>query len=281
MGAAEKGEGLAGRNGITRRKKTTFGLIYQVCRFVFAKTCQYGYFYPLMFTNLPLRMNKQLFLLALLAGICAGVLPAQTRFGFRAGVQLADVGYSGAQDPLYYIGILHSQTNPWFTFFAGGLAERDLTRNLTLSAELQLSGRGYSIKLQDGQQTTESKARAWYAQLPLVCNFRWNGLFAGAGPYLGIGLGGKYKSTFYDAVKNYTQEMDGAIRFGNSDTSFFRPLDVGLYAQLGYSFRNVRLILSYQLGLNNIVPKFYIDTDEHARHSCVGVSAAYILGEGE
>ncbi len=227
-------------------------------------------------------MKKSIFLLALAAWLFSVAAAAQTRFGFRGGVQLADAGYTGSADPFIYYTILTKETNPWFTFFAGGLAERDITKNLTLSAELQVTGRGYSTTLEDTfGNTNSSKTRLWYVQVPLACNVRWNGFFAGAGPYLGVGLGGKQTRSSYDAVKNVTFDYHYKVKFGNEEQHFFRPLDVGVYAQLGYSFRNVRLILSYQLGLNNIIPKYYVDTDEHARHSSLGASVAYILGEGE
>ena len=219
-----------------------------------------------------------IFLLCMLAG--AG--QAQTRFGFRAGLQLTDMAYTGRLDPFYYTAILQSKSKPWFNFIAGAIAEREINKYLTINAELHINGRGYNLEPQDSfSDFTTYHAHMWYVQAPLTCNFRWNGFFAGAGPYLGFGLGGKLKSTLYDPVDNTTQRFVYAVKFGNEQAYHFRRPDAGLYAQAGYGWRNVRFILSFQWGLNNIIPDAYRFDNLNARHTAVGVSAAYFLGAHE
>lgn len=215
--------------------------------------------------------------------VCPAGLSAQVRYGLKAGVVLADMPFNDADQFFYHYVILQKGARPRMTFFAGGVAELDLRRNWTLSAELQLTGKGSLEQASDAFQNFEDyAARLWYVQLPVAGNFRWNGFFVGAGPYAGIGLAGKTKTTRTDPTANVTVVDKQTVTFGNDEDADFRRFDAGLYTQAGYSFRNFRLSLAGYFGLVNTIPEFYAVFDRRtARHQSISIAAAYYFGVGE
>lgn len=215
--------------------------------------------------------------------ICLGSLNAQMRYGLKAGVVLADMPIREPDVLGYNLVFLQKAAMPAFTFFAGGVAELDLKKNWTLSAELQFSGKGYRESTTDSTlDFTRYHAQLWHLQAPLALNFRWNGIFVGAGPYVGIGLAGRTKTTLEIQGNPTPLIFKERVRFGNTEDDYFRRFDGGLYAQAGYSFRNFRLCASAFFGLTNTVPDFYASIDQaKARHQSFSVGAAYYFGVGE
>lgn len=215
--------------------------------------------------------------------ICLGSLNAQMRYGLKAGVVLADMPFREPDALGYNLVFLQKAAMPTFTFFAGGVAEYDLQRNWTLSAELQFSGKGYRESTTDSTlDFTGYNAQLWHLQAPLAINFRWNGIFVGAGPYAGIGLAGRTKTTLEIQGNPAPLIFKERVRFGNTEDDYFRRFDGGLYAQAGYSFRNFRLCVAAFFGLTNTIPDFYASAAQaKARHQSFSVGAAYYFGVGE
>lgn len=203
---------------------------------------------------------------------------AQYRFGIKAGLQLANMHYQGTDNPYVYTVLQQTESDPHLSFAVGAILLYDLKKSLTLSAEIQLGGRGYRLEAQDSMQDFQSfDARLWYLQVPLACNFRWRGFTIGAGPYAAVGLGGKV-NTEYPNLQDYREN----VRFSNDESGHYRRMDAGLYSQVGYSFRNFRLMFSYQLGLTNAIPAFYSDSDGvSAKQRIMNLSAAYFFGVRE
>lgn len=215
--------------------------------------------------------------------ICLGSLHAQMRYGLKAGVVLADMPFREPDILVYNLVFLQKAAMPTLTFFAGGVAEYDLQRNWTLSAELQFSGKGYRESTTDSTlDFTGYNAQLWHLQAPLAINFRWNGIFVGAGPYAGIGLAGRTKTTLEIQGNPAPLIFKERVRFGNTEDDYFRRFDGGLYAQAGYSFRNFRLCVAAFFGLTNTIPDFYASAAQaKARHQSFSVGAAYYFGVGE
>lgn len=228
-------------------------------------------------------MKKMISLSAFFVVMLNGValLVAQPRFGVKAGLNMTNLQYSGREDPFEATAIFQKASDPRFFGFVGGLAELDLKKNFTLSGEIQVSSIGYHLK-NSGQSLdfTEYHARLWYVHIPVSINTRWNGFFAGAGPYLGVGIAGTQEQILTDSLKNVVFRNKTATAFGSSSDKHYQRIDFGVQAQAGYSFRNVRLIVSYNLGLTDVINKFY-SPDGNARWRILAVSAAYILGVGE
>lgn len=215
--------------------------------------------------------------------ICLGSLHAQMRYGLKAGVVLADMPFREPDVLAYNFVVLQKAAMPAFTFFAGGVAEYDLRRNWTLSAELQFSGKGYRESGADSiPDFTGYDAQLWHLQAPVALNFRWNGIFIGAGPYMGIGLAGRTKTTLNITTNPAPVITKERVRFGNTEDDYFRRFDGGLYAQAGYSFRNFRLCAAAFFGLTNTIPDFYASYYQaKARQQSFSVGAAYFFGISE
>lgn len=225
-----------------------------------------------------MRKHPVAFSLFLFLFLHAPTAQAQYRLGVKAGVQLSDMQYQGTSDIFFYSVVHQRKSTPKLSFAAGAVVLYDLKKNLTLSAEVQLGGRGYGAEAPDSLKDFRSfDAWLWYLQVPLTCNVRWQGFSFGAGPYMALGLSGKSRTIF-----EQSQEQSQTTRYGNNSSGDYRRLDAGLCVQVGYSFRNIQLSVSYQLGLTNSIPKYFTDVfDVSSKHRVVNVSAAYFFGVRE
>ena len=228
-------------------------------------------------------MMKQIATLLLILSVCLNTrLVAQARYGLKAGLSLVNVHYSGTDDPYFANAVYQKNSDPLPFFFVGGIAELDWQKNLTLSGELQVSGKGYSLFTPDvSSDYTNYKVRLWYVQVPLNINIRWNGFFGGLGPYAALVVAGSTKSDLRDPKTNTVILEDNFTpTFGNAGDKYYRRFEFGAQAQAGYSFRNVRVVLSYALGLTSVIPSAF-GSDATARNRMIGASAVYIFGVGE
>ena len=190
---------------------------------------------------------------------------AQVRFGVKAGLNLANIKFSGLEE-------LEPETSMLPTFMVGGQVEFDFAENLGLGVGLQLSGKGAKSKTEFLGETIESKVTPMYLQVPVMLQYRSSGFFAAVGPYAGFGLLGKSKA-------------DGAesenLNFGNSVDDDLSPLDFGAAIELGYEFGSLRATASYSLGLANALPKDAVEgTDIKAKHNVIGIALTYLFGGG-
>lgn len=207
------------------------------------------------------RKSSLLITLALFLGATA--LHAQARFGVKAGLNLANINFTGESAEA------NDFTKNLSTFQIGGLAEFDFTDNIGLGIGLQLQGRG--VKLEDSG--FESTLNPLYIQVPVSLHYRNGGFYAGVGPYAGFGVAGKAKVSFLG------QSESENIKFGNDEDSDLSPLDFGANLELGYEILGmIRLSAGYSLGLANITPKDLRTGDEGGKNRAITVSAALLFG---
>lgn len=212
---------------------------------------------------------------------------AQVRFGVKAGLNLASIAYSDD-----YIGLAESEfetdlsTGMVPAFHVGAQAEFDFGGPIGLSAGAQLSVKGGKLS-GDGTLlgvpfSFTSTASPMYLQVPVAVTFRKNGFYAGVGPYVGFGIGGKVKTEAEAAGQ--TDETSEDISFGSTEDDDFESLDFGAGIELGYEFNNIRVSASYSLGLANVAPKDVVDQgknqgiDISAKNNVIGISVAYMFG---
>jgi hypothetical protein len=233
-------------------------------------------------------MQKSLRLLAFLAcllAFCAS-LSAQTRFGVKAGINLAKLQYS--QD---YSDFFEDITGdklapkPIPTFTVGAHADIGLSRHLDLSLGLQLVGKGSKITYTNGifgfgtDQTDVTQA--YFFQIPLVLTYQTSGLHVGAGPFVGYALWGQRKSTTEAGGTKTVRTTQ--LEFGNESNDDASPLDYGLQVEAGYDLGPVRLSLVYNQGFANLFNKQFVDDaddldrDFRMRSVGLGLSATYIF----
>ncbi|MCC6414101.1 MAG: PorT family protein [Saprospiraceae bacterium] len=186
------------------------------------------------------------------------------RFGIKAGLNLANVAYD--PEPEEDFKMLP-------TFNVGGLAEFDFSENMGLGVGLQIAGKGAKLE----QSGAEIKFNPIYLQVPVNVFYRNNGFYAGVGPYIGFGLFGQYSFEFMGDKE--TED----IEFGNDLDDDFAPIDFGLGFEVGYHvIAPLRISVSYDLGLMNVVPQDYQDIDDGSiKNNVLGINLAWFFTDVE
>lgn len=214
-------------------------------------------------------------------------LSAQVRFGIKAGLNFANAPVSDDYKD-YFAATLGGEYDPQMivSWHLGGQAEFGLGGNFGLSAGLQLSGKGTRYEFTGDLIGTpfdaKVKEKPLYLQIPLALTFRQSGFYAGVGPYFGFGVGGELtvKATAQGQSDTDSQDME----FGSSDEDFYSSADMGIVLEAGYEIRRIRITASYQLGLNNVVPKDQVDAADEMgfsfkkKNTVIGLSVAYLFG---
>lgn len=107
---------------------------------------------------------------------------------------------------------------------------------------------------------SEVDVRLLYLNIPITAranfNFGDNSIFFQAGPYLGFGLSGTFKSEFEYSYNGFSEsgKFEGDIEWGSGDDDDYKRLDYGLVFGAGIEFGRITFGASYGLGLANIAP---------------------------
>ncbi len=174
---------------------------------------------------------------------------AQT-FGVKAGLNLAnmlskddDDTYSDdfKMNPGFHLGLAADFPITDFLSFEPGLLF--MTKGMRFNQDIL----GFSVK---------GKLNLYYIDIPLNMKATFKAgdnlkVFATAGPYIGLGLSGKAKSTTVYQGEKETHSED--IKWGgDEDEDDFKRLDFGLTFGAGVEIKAISIGLSYDLGLANI-----------------------------
>ncbi|WP_345951289.1 porin family protein [Mucilaginibacter sp. PAMB04274] len=187
---------------------------------------------------------------------------AQTRFNIQAGVNFSDVSIKG------------ERSNKANTATVSGLrvgvnAEVSLSRQFSIQPALFYSRKGY--QQEDGVFGSGGKAtiKADYIELPVTLIFKpellGRRLHLGAGPYLGYGIGGSWKSATSPVIGDIVVGNKGDVIFRNDSAEggnlesyvYGKSLDYGVSLLAAYEvFSGLIAQVNSQLGLANLVPEF-------------------------
>lgn len=121
--------------------------------------------------------------------------------------------------------------------------------NMFLEGGVTFQRKGCKYKTEVGSYTSKTTSNMFYVEIPVTYNYRINigdfGLIPQAGPYVGIGVGGKSKHTS-DIPMDVTDGTKTDV-FGDNGA---KRLDFGLRLGAGLAFTdNMKLTLGYDLGL--------------------------------
>ena len=201
------------------------------------------------------QITRLLVAMFLFGGITMGT--SQVRLGAKGGLNLANLNYDG------FIIDIDNKILP--NFFAGLVLEFDFSENVGLGTGLQYHGKG--AKNDTGG---DSQVNMGYIQVPLQLQYRGNGFFAAAGPYVAYAISG--------TAKDGDDKED--LSFGSEIDDDFASLDYGLNLELGFEFTQLRATAFYSLGLANGIPKDAQDFlgDGSIKHSVIGVALTYLFG---
>ncbi len=204
---------------------------------------------------------KKLLLPVVLVALLSFTATAQSKFGVIAGPSFAKFKVSGS-------GLTISGSS-LTSFHAGLMLDQALTENIYFQPQLLLSGKGGKMEVLG----VEGKLNPYFVEIPF--NFLYkapagNGkVFAGLGPYLGIGVFGKTSG------ENGETNVSENIQFGSDGD--MKRFDYGANFLAGYEFANGLLInVNYSLGLANLSPSGG-DGDGTLKLQYFGVSLGYLF----
>jgi hypothetical protein len=132
---------------------------------------------------------------------------------------------------------------------------------------------------EDGASYTET-ANLFYLVIPVTAKYSADlgglKIYGQAGPYFGIGLSGKYKSTFeYEGDKETDTET---VEWGNdSENDDLKRPDFGLHIGGGIGINNLQFGLFYELGLANLSP--YTGDGFRIKNRTFGLAATFFFGK--
>lgn len=154
------------------------------------------------------------------------ILPEQKEkklwLGIEAGVNLANGSFKDAS------------TKMAIGFFGGFAMRYDFTKHIGLSTGLQVSQKGF--KMEDEKH--KATGNPLFMQIPIELSYGISKVRFHAGPYVGFGLSGKLKTTFYDFNKSTS------INFFDR----YSRIDMGVRAGLGLDLKHFGIGASYELG---------------------------------
>jgi len=198
---------------------------------------------------------KKVFVVAI-AAIMVLSVNAQIRIGVKAGLNLANINGKDAGSP---------KINP--SYNVGGFAEFGVTDNFALEAGLALSGKG-AKETEENMTVTLSPL---YLEIPINANLKIDlgaaKLLIFAGPYVGIGVGGKIKA------EEGSQSASQDITYGSDDASMLKRIDVGLNFGAGIEISKIQIRAQYGLGLTNIA-----SDGSDVKNAVIGISVGYMFG---
>ena len=213
-------------------------------------------------------MKSKVLLFALAATALTLTSKAQdkTTFGVRAGVNFTNI--NGEDE-------------------AGKDLKNDLKAgfNIGVNAEIPVAtdfylqpGLLFSTKGAKGEENNvKYKLNLSYIEVPI--NFLYKPtlgdgkLLLGFGPYIGIGIGGKWKA----GGKDYDVKFKNDVKESEPETKYMKGLDFGGNLLVGYELSSkISFQLNAQLGMTNLEPKDNgKKPDAKAKNTGFGISVGY------
>lgn len=142
-----------------------------------------------------------------------------------------------------------------------------IAKSFDFQAGAKLIQKGSGVNADTPYYHVFSRSRPMYLELPVMVEYTYKlnkdfKLFAGAGVYVGMGVGGKtsYSGTSGQLGVEGSINGDDKIIWGNPGSNYVQPktyvnmnkFDYGLTGQVGVQYWKIRLSLGYEHGLNNV-----------------------------
>ena len=207
-------------------------------------------------------MTKKISVLFAVIILTAGYAQAQFNFGLKAGFNLTNMSekYDGEKPDKDDRG----NFKPGFQI--GLIGELSLSDAFAIQPGIVFATQGTTYKgsWDDEYSKGEGKEKMNlnYIQIPINAQYKMDlggmKLLLQAGPYLGYGIGGKYKSEYTEDGE--TEKGDGKIKFGKRDensedyeTAYIpNAFDFGIGLGAGLQFDNIQVVVGYNIGLANM-----------------------------
>lgn len=189
-------------------------------------------------------MKRKFILGALALFMTTGFVNAQTQFGIKG-------GYNNSKIVTDKDG---TTTKGVSGFNAGVVADIGITEMFSVRTGLDVQSKG--AQLANNNVTGTLTANPLYLEVPVTFNVNFPlgaavDLYAGAGPYVAMGVGGKLKST--GALWGYAKDSNEPIKWGSDNNSDLKRMDAGLNVGGGLKFNNrFGVHVQYGIGLVDI-----------------------------
>jgi hypothetical protein len=221
-----------------------------------------------------MKQKLVMFSLVLSLSLTLGVVNAQKSFAIlKGGVNLANVSVNNDGDI--------DDAKTLTSFQAGIVGDLYVAPFLSIQPGLLFTGKG--TKTQSGNEGDANWYRAtsnpYYLEVPVNAVFKIPAgdfkVFAGAGPYLGIGIAGKNKVR--GAILGTTFSSEEKIEFSDDDPStlneeegtgfgIMRRFDYGLNGLVGIETKSIVISANYGLGLAKLQSGTDSDDDNNNKH---------------
>ena len=156
-------------------------------------------------------------------------------------------------------------------FHIGATVEIPIYKVLSLETGLLMSSQGYRSTYTDIFEFEKGKESLFslYLNIPLAAKVTFSAghvkIYGAIGPYIGIGLFGKFK---WDFPLDSDSET---VSWGSDpDSDHFKRLDYGLIGGPGIEIKSLQIGLSYGLGLRNISPEEGVKASNRVLRLSVG-----------
>ena len=179
------------------------------------------------------------------------------------------------------------------SFQAGIIGDISLAEFIALQSGLLVTGKG--TKSQDGDPSDANYFKATtnpiYIEVPLNLIFKGpiglnTKFFAGAGPYLAIGVAGKNKTegkflgTSFSSEKDIDWSDDDPTTFNYEEGAGFgimKRFDYGLNGTAGIETKNIVLSVNYGLGLAKLQSGSNSSEDDNNKHRVLSFTVGFKL----
>jgi hypothetical protein len=230
-------------------------------------------------------MKKHIFLALPLFFILLNINAQKSSVMLRGGLNLANVTISenGKVDDAKTLS----------SFQAGFIGDLSLGKFVSLQPGLLVTGKG--SKTQSGEPTDANYYKATtnpiYLEVPLNLVFKFGtadgpNFFAGAGPYLAIGIAGKNKTEGKFIGTSFSDESN--IEWSNDDPTTFdyeegagfgimKRFDYGLNGTAGIDLKKAVLSVNYGLGLAKLQSGSDSSDDENNKHRVLSFTIGFKL----
>jgi len=235
----------------------------------------------------PTYMKTKLLLLGAFASLSSGALHAQSSGQLKAGINLANVSVNnnGRVD----------DANMLTSFQVGFIGNVPLTGSvLSLQPGILFTAKG--SKIQRGNPSDngyyKQTSNPYYIEVPVNLVFKApigkdTRFFAGAGPYLAVGIAGKNK-TEGRTILGTTFNSERDIQFSDDDPTTFseeegtgfgvlKRFDYGLNGTAGIEGKSVVLGVNYGLGLAKLQSGSNSSQDNNNKHRVLSFTLGFKL----
>lgn len=224
---------------------------------------------------------KKLILSCLSALLLSGAAKAQLSYGPELGMNLSNYRID-------FPGFFPPTTVPIPGAHVGGVLNYRFNDHIAIEpgAYFAINGIKYTYDLFGfGSITAVTHLNTIKVPLNVIYTFNGGKLFVGAGPFVGMNLGGSAKLSAtlpgLDTLLGTALSLDtsGKITTGNDSADFIKKFDFGVGAQVGYNITNNLFIrATYTRGLLNMSPAAAMQTS--AIHSVnYALSVGYYFGD--